>query len=364
MRPASMTARATVTIAAISALAGAALQAVGSVETTHAARPLNQAQTTMVLSPSKDNTLYEDASGSLSNGRGQHFFVGKTGATTNRIRRGVIAFDVAGGIPAGSTIDSVILTLHMSRTQASAQTISVRRLLGDWGEGSSDAPGGATIADPEATGEGGGASASSGDATWTHSFFATDSWNAPGGDFLGSTRASASVGGVEFYSWSSAGLVSDVQGWLDDPSSNSGWLLQGNESQNQTTKRFDSRQNPVAANRPTLTVQYTPPPPTPTPTATATPTHDPNATPTPIVIPEAEVTPVPAQGGIVSLVQPISPAEIELSGLGVTLAVPQGAQRKTFQVSPNPPKDTDGRREGSGRGWVRELQGRWPGVLG
>ena len=33
-------------------------------------------------------------------------------------------------------------------------------------------------------------------------------------------------------------------------------------------------------------------------------------------------------------------------------------------VSPNPPKDTDGRREGSGRGWVRELQGRWPGVLG
>ena len=33
-------------------------------------------------------------------------------------------------------------------------------------------------------------------------------------------------------------------------------------------------------------------------------------------------------------------------------------------VSPNPPKDTDGRREESGRGWVRELQGRWPGVLG
>ena len=33
-------------------------------------------------------------------------------------------------------------------------------------------------------------------------------------------------------------------------------------------------------------------------------------------------------------------------------------------VIPNPPKDTDGRREDSGRGWVRELQGRWPGVLG
>ena len=32
--------------------------------------------------------------------------------------------------------------------------------------------------------------------------------------------------------------------------------------------------------------------------------------------------------------------------------------------TPNPPKDTDGRREDSGRGWMRELQGRWPGVLG
>ena len=30
----------------------------------------------------------------------------------------------------------------------------------------------------------------------------------------------------------------------------------------------------------------------------------------------------------------------------------------------NPPKDTDGRREGSGGGGVRELQGRWPGLLG
>ena len=35
-----------------------------------------------------------------------------------------------------------------------------------------------------------------------------------------------------------------------------------------------------------------------------------------------------------------------------------------LRFSPNPPKDTDGRREDSGRGWVRELQGRWPGVLG
>ena len=40
----------------------------------------------------------------------------------------------------------------------------------------------------------------------------------------------------------------------------------------------------------------------------------------------------------------------------------QTPERK--ELNPNPPKDTDGRREGSGRGWVRELQGRWPGLLG
>ena len=50
------------------------------------------------------------------------------------------------------------------------------------------------------------------------------------------------------------------------------------------------------------------------------------------------------------------------------VAVHDGLEVKSmgdgFMLTPNPPKDTDGRREGSGRGWVRELQGRWPGVLG
>ena len=51
---------------------------------------------------------------------------------------------------------------------------------------------------------------------------------------------------------------------------------------------------------------------------------------------------------------------IRTRALGLT------SQACTIQLplSPNPPKDTDGRREDSGRGWVRELQGRWPGVLG
>ena len=149
-----MTARATVTIAAISALAGAALQAVGSAETTHAAHPLNQAQTTMVLSPSKDNTLFSE-SGSESSGVGVSLFVGRTNG--GNVRRGLVHFDIAGTIPAGSTIDSVVLTLNMSRTNTGGQTIELHKLTADWGEGNSNST----------VGGGRGASAQSGDATWT-----------------------------------------------------------------------------------------------------------------------------------------------------------------------------------------------------
>ena len=45
-------------------------------------------------------------------------------------------------------------------------------------------------------------------------------------------------------------------------------------------------------------------------------------------------------------------------------ALPEKGDGGRRSLSPNPPKDTDGRREGSGRGWVRELQRRWPGLLG
>ena len=101
---------------------------------------------TIVLGTSKDNTLYSE-SGALSNGAGVYFFAGELGTTGHSaIRRGVIAFDIADSIPAGSTINSVTLTLHVSRTAPSfaALTVELHRLLADWGEGTSDAgtPGG------------------------------------------------------------------------------------------------------------------------------------------------------------------------------------------------------------------------------
>ena len=141
--------------------------------------------------------------------------------------------------------------------------IELHRLLSDWGEGGSDASGE----------EGGGARATTGDATWLHTFFDTAMWANPGGDFSATVSASAPVGATSTYTWSSPQMGADVQAWLDQPASNFGWLLLGNESQDQTTKRFDSRENAVAGNRPRLDVIYAPPePPTPTPTPTPAPT--------------------------------------------------------------------------------------------
>ena len=55
-------------------------------------------------------------------------------------------------------------------------------------------------------------------------------------------------------------MVADVQSWLDNPSTNFGWLLVGNEALSETSKRFDSRENAIADNRPLLTVNFTPVP--------------------------------------------------------------------------------------------------------
>ncbi len=203
------------------------------------------AQISVDLSATKDNTLYQDASGSQSNGAGAHFFVGKTNQSL--VRRGLLAFDVAGIIPAGATISSVSLTLNMSRTAAGSATVSLNRVLSDWGEGTSNA----------SSQEGQGAPSRSGDATWIHTFFNTNQWTSAGGDFFSTASASQTVGVTGSYTWGSTSqMVADVQNWLDNPSNNFGWIVVGNETGTKTTKRFDSKENSTASNRPVLNITY------------------------------------------------------------------------------------------------------------
>jgi len=203
--------------------------------------------TTVVLGPSKDNTLYESSTGDISNGAGSNFIAGET--NVGLLRRGVIAFDIADNIPAGATINSVSLSLHMSQTSGGAATVQLARLSADWGEGTSNADGS----------PGRGASATTDDATWVYPFYgATTTWTNSGGDFATTASAFTSVDDVGSYTWGSTSkMVADVQGWLDDSSSNFGWIVLGDESEAQTAKRFDSKENATDANRPALTIDYT-----------------------------------------------------------------------------------------------------------
>ena len=202
---------------------------------------------TININPVKDNTLYEYdmSAGDRSNGAGIYMFAGRT--NNGLLRRGVIAFDIAASIPAGSTINSVSLRLNMSRTVfATARTVSLYKLLTDWGEGTSDAE----------LEEGSGAPATTNDATWRHRFFSTSLWTTQGGDFSTTLSASSAVGDLGFYTWSSAQLTADVQSWLDTPASNFGWVIVGAEAVNETAKRFDTRES---SNPPVLTIDFTPP---------------------------------------------------------------------------------------------------------
>src|SRR5215211_4022392 len=208
------------------------------------------------ITPSKDNTLYEydPLEGDMSNALGLHFFSGET--AMGELRRGVLAFDIAGNIPPGSKITAVTLSLNMSRTPLDdPRTVELHKLFADWGEGTS-------IASGE---EGDGAPATPNDATSRHLFFDTIFWTTEGGDFSATVSTSQSVGPLGQYTWSSAQMIADVQSWLDNPASNFGWLVLGDESDIATAKRFDTRES---ASPPALTIQYIPAPraiPTPRP---------------------------------------------------------------------------------------------------
>lgn len=193
----------------------------------------------------RDNTLYQSKSGHLSNGAGEWCFAGRT--NQGFLRRGLLRFDLS-AIPANATVTGAVLTLHHNLGQPNTGTISLHRVLAGWGEGTSN---------PEGN-EGTGTDATPGDATWVHTFFDTSTWSATGGDAEDAASAATAVG-PDFgpYAWSDAGMVADIQAWLDDPSSNHGWMLKADESiRVGSAKRFSTRENADPTQRPLLTVTW------------------------------------------------------------------------------------------------------------
>jgi hypothetical protein len=202
-------------------------------------------QTTVTLTSVADNTIYQTPSGN-SNALGQNIFSGTNGGGSPR--RGLIKFDVAAAVPAGAAITSVVLTLNCNVSRTISDNVSLHKLLSGWGEGSSNAG---------STGDGAGAAATTNDATWLTTFYPNSFWSNTGGDFTASASASTSISGTGFYSWNSVDMVTDVQTWLSNPATNFGWILLCNETTTSTARRFASKENAVAINRPALTITYT-----------------------------------------------------------------------------------------------------------
>lgn len=213
-----------------------------------------QGTQTILLSPTRDTTIYESPA-SASNGRGIYAFSGETNSAGER--RMLIGFPIAENIPAGSTVSSVSLILNLSRTSSPPGPGNLHRMLAAWGEGTSNAgsPGG------------NGAAATAGDATWTHRVWPDTLWTdgrgqvTTGGSFAFRASATTTVTTIVGpQTWESTpGLVEDVQAWVDDPASNFGWILICPTSLSSSARRFDTRHISTVSRRPLLVVEFTPP---------------------------------------------------------------------------------------------------------
>ena len=217
----------------------------------------------------KDNSIFANNIDN-SNGGGAGIFVGTTNSMqSDSLRRGLIEFDVASVIPPGATITAVNLTMYLGQASGASgtQTIDLHRLTADWGEGTA---GNFTTS---ISGTGTGSAASIGDATWIQRFYQQTNWTAPGavGDFVDTISGSADVAATVDtpYTWrSTPTLINDVQGWLDHPATNDGWILINHtEGVQQTVKAFYSRdateknsvEEPLPSSwHPTLDITFTP----------------------------------------------------------------------------------------------------------
>jgi hypothetical protein len=175
----------------------------------------------------------------------------------------LLEFDIASAIPAGSIINSVTLRLVDVSSPGgmfTPSTFSLHRSLVDWS-------GGTNVGNTATTGE----------ATWDYRVFETIGWGAPGGADGVDYESTASAGillsqlattngpGTNF--WSSAGLVADVQSWLDNPGTNFGWfVISSGELTPRSARRFGMQENTAIGSRPLLTVDFSP---VPEPTTTA-----------------------------------------------------------------------------------------------
>ena len=211
---------------------------------------------TVSFGASKDTTIFQN-NPTYGAGGAAGLFAGTNSGNPPSPRRGLVDFNVS-PIPNGATITDVQLRLVIGQIAGSGggggsngPTIGVYKLDVGWGEANTGA-----LGDTSVSGGGQGSLALTGDSTWNDRFFdATNpvSWTVPGGksgtDYEAAASASLvqgnTVGSVSI--WETSQLTNDVQGWVDSPATNNGWMLiNADESSAQTFRAFYSKDyNPL-----------------------------------------------------------------------------------------------------------------------
>jgi len=160
-----------------------------------------------------------------------------------KMNRALLKFTVAANIPTNATVTSATLT--MTVVQAPTTTglwFSLHKILPGWSESA---------------------------VTWTNRLSPAAPWSAPGGeegpDYSSLVTQSNLITGTGTFTFASnSNLVADVQDWVSNPVTNSGWILIcDQEDLERSVRKFASRETSYATNRPSLEVQFTRPfPPT------------------------------------------------------------------------------------------------------
>ena len=213
----------------------------------------------------KDTSLFSESD--FSDGQGSHFFAGIAGSTS-QIRRALVAFNVTStSIPLGSSVASARVVLYVNKVPPATitNTFSLKKMNLQWLEGASNS-------DAQSPGPGFGIEAAINDATWNFNKVTSVgsppsgiSWSNPGGDgdYVDAVSGSVLINGVGAYTFTGAGLASDVQNWVSAPATNFGWMLFGDETLPDTppvstlaAKRFSSRQISTTSQRPKLIIDW------------------------------------------------------------------------------------------------------------
>ncbi len=207
----------------------------------------------VTLQPSEDTSLFET---SPDDNLGSSDLA--SGTTSAGLKsRALVWFDFEGRVPANATITSVELSFRVTKAPPAAvtSTFGLHRVLQDWAEGTKK---GVQL----------GAAATAGETTWNARFFPDVHWSTPGAaapiDFVAKASGSRSIAGLGNYTFpSTSDLVADVQSWLTNPQSNSGWILiSQSEGTPRTARRLGSSESPSTS--PSLVIQFnTPAQPTP-----------------------------------------------------------------------------------------------------